>query len=577
MAARGPPDAARFPSTPATPSAAIPEALGFAAVVGCKDPSTPVLLLILGVAAVLRVWCALAWEAGYDEMWHIFEAAETSLVGFLRELAHDPHPPLHVLLLTPLVRDASVFWPRLLSILAALAHVPLIFLLARRLEIARPVAWLSGLLVGLSFCDITLGVAVRSYALAVVFLMAGLWGLLGLLQPGSRRRDVVAALGSVLALCSLYAAALPVLAVCLALLVLGLAQRFDLRLSLGRTWQMARWPELVGFLALLLAVIAWFLINRHHYPKPVYLRAHVLGDDEQVLAFVGRNAMHILRDFTPLGLAPDFLEPVLAGVAVLILVFLGWRYLRAPDHAGRGRALVLVSLVFLGGILALLAIANLYAFGGKMRHQFVLFPFLHLALAMALDEAWRTWTHVVARTLLWVGVLGIAVWSLVISFKGPGLDDFPAEPLWQVEIQQLAANVQDRDHLYLRQFAFYGVQGRLRQLGYRWRHLPSDFDHVDVLELEATAKRFTVLRDRAHWQMPSWPDTASMEGLRELMVRRSLSRVWVFERRQEGQTDLRPTPDRQAELGRVCKEVGLQLVSAMGTTESSLYLVQRGQ
>ncbi len=124
-----------------------------------RAPDRLVLLLLVGFAAVLQVRCAVVWPTGYDEMWHVFEASEAPFARFARELSRDPHPPLHVILLVPLVRlGDSILWPRLLSIVAAVAHIPLMFLLARRLGVARPVAWLCALLVCLSYCTITLGV-----------------------------------------------------------------------------------------------------------------------------------------------------------------------------------------------------------------------------------------------------------------------------------------------------------------------------------------------------------------------------------------------------------------------------------
>ena len=89
----------------------------------------------------------------------------------------------------------------------------------------------------------------------------------------------------------------------------------------------------------------------------------------------------------PYELAPDAAVSLATAAFVAMLGFLAYRYTgpRSPHH-DPARAAVVVTLLACWLLLLLAGIGGLYPFGGKARHQYVLYPFLAVVLTLAIDE-----------------------------------------------------------------------------------------------------------------------------------------------------------------------------------------------
>ena len=97
-----------------------------------------ILTLVLLTLATLGIGLLFALDPrwGYDEAWHLYLSTLSPWTKALEEGLVDAHPPLHHLLLMPMARfGPDPFWFRLPSVLAAVATVPLWYLLLRRLRV----------------------------------------------------------------------------------------------------------------------------------------------------------------------------------------------------------------------------------------------------------------------------------------------------------------------------------------------------------------------------------------------------------------------------------------------------------
>jgi len=146
-----------------------------------------------------------------------------------------------------------------------------------------------------------------------------------------------------------------------------------------------------------------------------------------------------LRQELPLFTALPPHQHLLLDIAWLaILAAAVWQFVRSIRSGNAIAASVAASPILLTGILALLALIQRYPFGGELRHQYVLFPFLLLLLALVLDSLWRRINSRSAQIII-AGIL-VAL-MLNASYRTlqwrTMLGEAPAAPLWSDEFQIL--------------------------------------------------------------------------------------------------------------------------------------------
>jgi hypothetical protein len=180
-------------------------------------------------------------------------------------------------------------------------------------------------------------------------------------------------------------------------------------------------------------------------------------------------------------------------LAALVLVALGAGIVQLVRKRPRSRdqllraapSLVLVVLVL---ILMLAAIAKRYPFGGPMRHQFVLFPFLVLVIAQAIARVRKA-----GPVLVFALALGWGAFAL----REPLPDDNLWNPLWTSDSATVRAEV-GSGCLYLPVYSLYGFYGGLGRA--RWTAVESCGPRCRQFLVEDQGPPFHVLRDSATWE-----------------------------------------------------------------------------
>lgn len=419
----------------------------------------PDLLAQLGLAALLGIGLAFLqqpYRLGYDETWHVLFAEMQPFGGFLAEVRTDAHPPLSYLLLRPLTEaGAPPLAARSLSILAAALTPFAVFVAARSLRLRRGVAHLLSLLLATSLLHVTLGIVVRSYALAHLgtWLWIGIWVRL-LEEPPAipRWQRWIAIVVAVAAVAMLWAAALPGIAAlaatgCLLLVDPVLRARSRI-LAARRSFRVDLLLAAAGIAAL---AILWSLMR----PGALFLHLEewVLQPGEPWHQFLARGLSGTARAL--LG-APEL--PAAIAVPLLpALLIAGWIAARAT-RARRGIALL---ALLLAGSLALLGFVRLHPFGGAERQMSILLAPVLLLAGILLDLAagWlqRRWLRFAAGALI---LLLAAVHTGRMLAAGHLLDDLHPQDPRVAALEALRPRLQPDDALWVHGFSrvpFYGA------------------------------------------------------------------------------------------------------------------------
>jgi len=359
----------------------------------------------------------------YDGFWHVFIARQDTWKTFWWDYSTNDHPLLFFLLLKLVMRlGRSVLIYRSISVASGIGSVWLIGKIMQRLCASRWVPLLTALAFGLSMPLLEIAISVRSYMLAVFFVLLSFYYLLDLPPLG---RDTGAktrlwfALAAMLAVSSHYYAFFYVVAcgIVLAGYTLVRAPRQ------GRLWL----GHVLTFLPIL-AVMAYFyfshlsanLTNLNHVTDFLYSRPEPKGK------FVLRNLHSLFNFFSPWRI-PDrrVFEKVAAVLAVAAI---------ALTRFARSRLPLLFSLLILFE-LAVAGILAVYPFGGFLRQQFLLFPFFLLTAGVCLDG------FLAARSPRFAAAVAAAAVLVILSVSGYRFYRFPKFP----------------DELYARQMAAFNT------------------------------------------------------------------------------------------------------------------------
>lgn len=149
-----------------------------------KKPGAIFLALIL-VSIVFRVWNVSQHDVWFDEAF-TGVALHQPLPDMLATIKDDVHPPLYYLLAKPIaaVFGYSVAGIRLLSVLAGVLGIGVMFLFTRVLVSQRAALWTAALLVVLPFA-IQYSQEARMYTLFALFVVASAFAFLRAVQKAS--------------------------------------------------------------------------------------------------------------------------------------------------------------------------------------------------------------------------------------------------------------------------------------------------------------------------------------------------------------------------------------------------------
>ncbi|MGE0449025.1 MAG: hypothetical protein AB7Q29_05510 [Vicinamibacterales bacterium] len=324
----------------------------------------------------------------YDEAWHVFIAEQKMAQNFWYEVASNAHPPLFYLLLGQVIAfGKTLLVYRSIGIAAAIGSSFLVGRILMRLGASLSTSLLMSAAFALSGSTLRVGVEIRAYMLAGCFGLMAFHGFLDLLSGGLARPALAPrllfGLGALLAILTHYSS-LFVFAGC------GMATLACLALS-----PECRQPTLAGFTSraasnvgmLLPPLVALPLVAVHIQRASAFSVGHLspfIYDParQSVGGFLADQTVNLSRLFVPL--APSDVSR-----AALALLMCGFTLVMLWRHGSRGGALLRATPAIVATtILICLAIGGLlgrYPYGGEVRHQYVIYPYLVIAFGVAVD------------------------------------------------------------------------------------------------------------------------------------------------------------------------------------------------
>jgi hypothetical protein len=473
------------------------------------------LFIVCLVAAVPMLYLAANQFVEYDGFWHVFIAQQDNFRAFWWEYMHNDHPLLFYLALKVVVSFGhSVLLYRAIPVASGLGAVFVLGKIARKLSSSPFTPPLTALAFGLSMPAIEIAISVRSYMFSIFFVLLSFYYFLDLLpRPGqavTRRTRVLFALSTILALCSHYFSFFYVAASALLLLGFCLA-----RSPLPRKTWIAH-----GLTFLPVVFVMWCLYHFHirynadnlnHVPDYLWVAP------EPKIKFLLRSLHSLFNFLSPWHIASRGVFEKVA-VALAAVVIGATAFARSRALAPAFMLLILLSELAVAGCL------DRYPFGGMMRQQFILFPFVMLTAGVCLDQLFGALR---APRLVWTmaGLLCLAVIATSIS----RFNAFPKrqEELFTREMRLFDAALPSPSAVYVDQFNLIGFFTHRHE--WTWHfvgRLPMTTE-VEEYSLTRGNRRMELLRDKLRWNI-DFSDPTFFRDIAESLRAARLGSLAVF-------------------------------------------------
>jgi len=368
---------------------------------------------------------------GYEHM-RISMCDWGSLLGRWRGFAH-PILYLLVLRVPALFGHSKLAW-RSASIIPGMAGVYLLGLIAARLCKSRAVALLAAAAYGFSTTMREIVIDIRSYPLALFFVLAAFYCLVDSLAGDARRNRSLMWFGILtsLAIASEYCAILFFLACVGSLALLGAAHP-QLR---GRVlaWSRRNWRVLLAAFGLPVAVIACFYLALMKYQMTYlasigYLSNFCWSPGTSRMAFVLRNLRADMNYMLPIEVPSAGVALGILAVFAPLLLYLAL-FRKQSKKSSVSSVPGLLSLLLLAELIVL-SLLRLYPFGKEARHQCILFPFFTLTAFHLLDKVVGFMPAAGRLSWLRAGIVALVGAGIVVNFSGAqvgGAVSAPATP-----------------------------------------------------------------------------------------------------------------------------------------------------
>ena len=391
------------------------------------DRLYPYLLFAVTLAAFVPVLeSGISAPISADGYEHLNLSIQNDCASFLVYWRGDAHPILYPLVLRILSWFGYSKMAYLsVSIIPGMASIFLLGLIAARLCKSRAIGLLAAAAYASSAVMREIIIDIRSYSLALSFVLAAFYCLMDFLGGGARRSRSFMLFGifTSLAIASEYYAILFFFA-CLGVFCLLLAVHPPFR-GHCLEWASRDWSVPIMALGLPLAVFAGFyqIHLKHQLNSFGYLSGFYWSPGSSRIDFVLRNLRADLNYMLPV-------EMRSAGVALGVLsVFAPLLLYRALSQRQSGKSLVsgfagLMPLLLLAELIVL-SFLQLYPFGGDERHQSILFPFFTMTACLLLDQFIDCLP--ISRGQRWVpaGIVGLAAAAVTFNSFGIRSEDAP--------------------------------------------------------------------------------------------------------------------------------------------------------
>ncbi|HEY3823655.1 MAG TPA: hypothetical protein VGL82_03810, partial [Bryobacteraceae bacterium] len=498
-----------------------------------------ILILITLAAAIPRLILGASQFIEYDGYWHVFIAQQDNWANFWNDVYVNAHPPLYFLLLKAVLHlGRSLLIYRSISLVTGIASVFLMGRIALKVTESNIRAYQTALAYGFALPAIILSCEVRSYMLSVFFVLLSFSYFLDIPESGSRRSEIRPRLGfaagAILACLSHYFAFFYAGAA-IALLL----SRFIMR---GYRGQDANWKAEVATSLPVAAVIGTLYVV--HAGRLAQIQSHLIAyyydpnGTEPIAAFLLRNWTNFINLFSPFEITN---AAVALGVLILAVVGGVWSATGLqrsseseipgpPTAAVRVSGTLLITVIMLGAFV-LAALAGKYPFGGDLRQQYLLFPFLVLCGAIFVERAALMLSGAVgAQGRLLLNALAIVaiVWVSAVRYQ-----QYP-----KVTASVLADRMQIFDRLeptpaavFLDQFNLITFFTFHHNWDWSYVKLQQPIAGVDVYRLRRGQQQMLVFRDKTDWNLEP-NDSSVYSKLAECLRTEKIGDVSVFSVRQ---------------------------------------------
>ncbi len=526
---------------------------------------------VLSVVSVcLLIWLtirALNQPLSYDESWHIYFGAVTPYWKAALELGRDMHPPLHSLVLRPLVAfSTDPIWPRMLSIVAAAVQPFLWFGILRKLGVGRALSLAGTVTLCASHLSSDLSFVIRGYALGATCGMAAAYYLIDVAPGGTPKRRNLA-IGLVflgLAFGCEYPAA-----IALTMLAAGLAVSGMIHPEFGRTIRhnlqhYTQKPERVFAVGSIILVLAFYCVS-FGTRELLNGEAWLPQDGQSTIDFVLNGLVMNLYYFSPVDLRDVGFGPALAAIAWLVTAGIAWSLARRHDaHASRSAA-VLFALLLTTTTIAVLGLLRKYPWGGAPRHQYLVGLLMHCSFIATVHQL----THRVSNWRPWIAIAIVvgAAFTTTSSHRHFTTGELLEATLWAEETATVFPEGGDTP-VCVTNCSFHGIYGVHRE------SIDIQFErpigHWD--EYSAGQPRRPMLRARYRWTISPVPDLEFLCELLDNCRRLEIDRVRVFAMRFDGST-IEERQALEADAIAACESVGFAMHERKVWAEGETYLL----
>ena len=452
------------------------------------------LIAIALLCLIPRLLFATSQFVEYDGYWHVWIAEQDRWANFVREYQTNAHPPLYFLLLRlSFLLGRTPLAYRGVSLISGTASIYVLGKTA--LKAMRSPIWaaLAALAYGLALPSILISNEVRTYMLSAFLVQISFYYFL---DRDSMRSRILFAVTAVLACLTEYYALIYVGAALLFALALPIVCPNGVRRN-GK-WLRALLTEFATFAAIL-ALPVWEYLSHFGARSVAYdhLPTYYFQPDstESAAEFLLRNLRNELNWFSPWPI-PDglvFYAVLAALVAVaVVIVFFVCRASRPKNLPAL--AILLLPLTMMCAIMAG-ALMRAYPFGGFLRQQFILFPFLVVCPFLLVDRLLTSVPRVVTLAIAAVLTIGVTYVSV---------EDYEAWP--KVAGLLLTDQMTRYNRLFPAPQAIYIDQFNLTTFfmhhdNWKWNFVAPlpDSSTVDVYKLSRDNHSMLLFRDKDHW------------------------------------------------------------------------------
>jgi hypothetical protein len=415
---------------------------------------------------------------------------------------------------------------------------------------------------GIALPSIIISCEVRSYMLSVFFVLVSFYYFLDLLQTDAKvpaRSHMLFASNAILAGYSHYGAFFYIFACGLAALL------FYIFLLQPRFWnRFALDLATFGVIAAALAYV-FFTHAQPHAVMAEHLQTHYFhaGGQESLMDFLFRNSYELFNLFSPLpvGTMGEFCAVLAVLVSAASLLAYLIRHLKERKNA-LAMATVVVTLATLTSIMAS-GVSGKYPFGGALRQQFFLFPFMVLCSAVLLDRVVAGLRdQKLGIALILVAVVGtVSAWSLAFARYPKSQIDLGA-----AQMDRFRKSFPTPAAVYVDQFNLINFFTHYHNWNWHFVSRSLVVPGMDTYNVSRGNSKMLLLRDKTRWSL-DFSEPALYRDFAKCIRAESLPSLTAYAVRQA------VPPDSVQQEPKVAKQI-ISLASAESLCVEKLVIEQ---